>query len=158
MSTIIGQPNKVATDHDFVIPTSTCCWVFNVNTSRCKYESLRSRIVRQWPPQDRSRARISRAPSCFPISTPNSARRICTGTLLPCTFRLSICPLTRSPPLMRVALLIAACLAALCPPASGQTVFSRPYEPNQIALEAFVPELPNDDASGRSGTKASSAI
>ena len=36
---------------------------------------------------------------------------------------------------MRVALLIAACLAALCPPASGQTVFSRPYEPDQIAVE-----------------------
>ena len=52
---------------------------------------------------------------------------------------------------MRVVLLIVACLAALRPPASGQTVFSRPYQPNQIALEAFVPELPNDDASGRSG-------
>ena len=38
---------------------------------------------------------------------------------------------------MRVALLIAAGLAALHPPASGQTVFSRPYEPNQIAVEAI---------------------
>ena len=67
-------------------------------------------------------------------------------------------PLTRSPPLMRVALLIAAGLAALCPPASGQTVFSRPYEPNQIALEAFVPERPDASSFGSSGTKASSAI
>ena len=49
---------------------------------------------------------------------------------------------TRSPPLMRVALLIAVGLAALCPPASGQTVFSRPYEPNQIAVEAMVPGGP----------------
>ena len=39
---------------------------------------------------------------------------------------------------MRVALLIVAGLAALCPPASGQAVFSRPYEPNQIAVEAII--------------------
>ena len=52
---------------------------------------------------------------------------------------------------MRVALLIAACLAALCPPASGQTVFSRPYQPNQIAVEAIVPEVPNADPSFPSG-------
>ena len=52
---------------------------------------------------------------------------------------------------MRVALLIAACLAALCPPASGQTVFSRPYQPNQIAVEAIVPGVPNADPSFPSG-------
>ena len=40
MSTIIGQLGKVATDHDFVIPTATCCWISNVNISRCKYEYL----------------------------------------------------------------------------------------------------------------------
>jgi len=52
---------------------------------------------------------------------------------------------------MRVALLIAAGLAALCPPASGQTVFSRPYEPNQIAVEAIVPGGPHADPSFPSG-------
>ena len=51
MNTIIGRPNKVATDHDFFIPTSTCRWISNVNISRYKYESLHSRIVRQLPPQ-----------------------------------------------------------------------------------------------------------
>ncbi|MFB6273291.1 MAG: hypothetical protein ABEL51_10405, partial [Salinibacter sp.] len=52
---------------------------------------------------------------------------------------------------MRVVLLIAVLLGALCHPAVGQTVFSRPYEPNQIVVEAVVPELPNQDSSFPSG-------
>ena len=52
---------------------------------------------------------------------------------------------------MRVPFLIAILLGTLCTPAAGQTVFSRPYEPNQIALEALVPEFPNDDPSFPTG-------
>lgn len=48
---------------------------------------------------------------------------------------------------MRVALLIAALLGGLCTPALGQTIWSRPYQPNQIALEALVPERPNASTS-----------
>lgn len=51
---------------------------------------------------------------------------------------------------MRTFLLVFL-LGGLLAPAQAQTIWSRPYEPNQIALEAVVPELPNDDASGRSG-------
>ena len=36
-------------------------------------------------------------------------------------------------------------------PAQAQTIWSRPYQPNQIALEAVVPELPEDDASVATG-------
>ncbi|PSQ96515.1 MAG: hypothetical protein BRD53_03875, partial [Bacteroidetes bacterium SW_7_64_58] len=49
------------------------------------------------------------------------------------------------------SLLLAVLLGSVLAPVQAQTIWSRPYEPNQIALEAFVPELPNDDASGRSG-------
>lgn len=52
---------------------------------------------------------------------------------------------------MRVALLIAALLGGLCTPALGQTIWSRPYQPNQIALEAVVPERPNANTSVGSG-------
>lgn len=49
--------------------------------------------------------------------------------------------------IMRVALLIAVLFAGLCTPALGQTIWSRPYQPNQIALEALVPERPNANTS-----------
>ena len=49
------------------------------------------------------------------------------------------------------SLLLAVLLGSVLAPVQAQTIWSRPYEPNQIALEASVPELPNDDASGRSG-------
>lgn len=52
---------------------------------------------------------------------------------------------------MRTLLVLAILFGGLSTAAQAQTVWSRPYEPNQIAVEAFVPELPNDDASGRSG-------
>lgn len=52
---------------------------------------------------------------------------------------------------MRRLLLFAVLLGGLLPSAQAQTVWSRPYEPNQIALEALLPELPNDDATGLSG-------
>jgi hypothetical protein len=44
----------------------------------------------------------------------------------------------------------AALLGLLAFPAEGQTIWSRPYEPNQIAVEAIVPEAP-DGASVLSG-------
>ena len=46
-------------------------------------------------------------------------------------------------------LLSALLLGLLVFPASGQTIWSRPYEPNQIAVEAIVPDA--DDASVLSG-------
>lgn len=54
-------------------------------------------------------------------------------------------------PIMRVVFLLATLLGGLCTTAQAQTIWSRPYEPNQIALEAFVPEFPDDDASALSG-------
>jgi hypothetical protein len=47
-------------------------------------------------------------------------------------------------------LLSALLFGLLVLPASGQTIWSRPYEPNQIAVEAVVPDAP-DDASVLSG-------
>lgn len=53
---------------------------------------------------------------------------------------------------MRSILLFAALLTGtVAVPAQAQTIWSRPYEPNQIAVEVLVPDLPTDDASGRSG-------
>jgi len=52
---------------------------------------------------------------------------------------------------MRAALIITVLLGGLCAPAPAQTIWSRPYEPNQMAVEVFVPELPNDEASFPSG-------
>lgn len=52
---------------------------------------------------------------------------------------------------MRTLLLLASLLGVVCANAQAQTIWSRPYEPNQIALEAFVPELPDENTSGLSG-------
>jgi hypothetical protein len=52
---------------------------------------------------------------------------------------------------MRSLLLLAVLLGGLLAPAQAQTLWSQPYEPNQIALEALVPEFPNDDVSAWSG-------
>jgi hypothetical protein len=52
---------------------------------------------------------------------------------------------------MRTLLLLAVLFGGLYVPAQAQTIWSRPYEPNQIVLETLVPELPNDDASALSG-------
>lgn len=52
---------------------------------------------------------------------------------------------------MRTLLSLAFLFGSLVVPAQAQTIWSRPYEPNQIALEAMVPELPSEDASGQSG-------
>ncbi len=52
---------------------------------------------------------------------------------------------------MRSLLLLAVLLGSLIAPAQAQTLWSRPYEPNQIALEAIAPEFPNDDVSVWSG-------
>ena len=41
--------------------------------------------------------------------------------------------------------------SVLAAPAQAQTIWPRPYQPNRVALEAVVPELPDDDASGTSG-------
>lgn len=51
--------------------------------------------------------------------------------------------------LVLLTTVIAAGLLAA--PAPAQTIWSRPYQPNQIALEAVVPDLPDDDASVASG-------
>jgi hypothetical protein len=49
---------------------------------------------------------------------------------------------------MRLSFLpLAALLALLSAPAEAQTIWSRPYQPNQIALEALVPERPNANTS-----------
>lgn len=53
---------------------------------------------------------------------------------------------------MRSLVLIALLLGGLCAPTHAQTIWSRPYEPNQIALEAVIPEFPNEDASGSGAT------
>jgi hypothetical protein len=50
---------------------------------------------------------------------------------------------------MRLFVATAALLCLLSPPAQAQTLWSRPYEPNQIALEAIAPDA--DDASLMSG-------
>jgi hypothetical protein len=50
-----------------------------------------------------------------------------------------------------VLLISIAGASLLAVPAQGQTIWSRPYQPNQIALETFVPDLPEDDASLASG-------
>ncbi|WP_263786788.1 hypothetical protein [Salinibacter grassmerensis] len=50
-----------------------------------------------------------------------------------------------------VLLLSIAGAGVLAVPAQGQTIWSRPYQPNQVALEAIVPDLPADDASVASG-------
>ncbi|WP_263840950.1 hypothetical protein [Salinibacter sp.] len=50
-----------------------------------------------------------------------------------------------------VLLTAIAGMSVLAVPAQGQTIWSRPYQPNQIALEAIVPDLPADDASVASG-------
>ena len=52
---------------------------------------------------------------------------------------------------MRTLCLLVVLVAGLLAPAQAQTVWSRPYEPNQIVLEGLLPELPNDDATGLSG-------
>lgn len=39
------------------------------------------------------------------------------------------------------AVLIALLLSIICLPASGQTLWSRPYQPNQIAVETIVPDV-----------------
>lgn len=52
---------------------------------------------------------------------------------------------------MRTLLLLAALLGGLHAPAQAQTVWSRPYEPNQIAVETIIPEFPNDEVSFWSG-------
>lgn len=52
---------------------------------------------------------------------------------------------------MRSLLLFTALLGGLISPTQAQTVWSRPYQPNQIALEAALPEIPDDDASALSG-------
>lgn len=53
---------------------------------------------------------------------------------------------------MRSILLVAVLLTgAFAVPAQAQTVWSRPYEPNQIAVEGVVPERPNNNTSGLSG-------
>lgn len=54
----------------------------------------------------------------------------------------------RELPLLLISIVAASLLAA---PAQAQTIWSRPYQPNQIALEAIVPDLPEDDASIWSG-------
>ncbi|WP_103026614.1 hypothetical protein [Salinibacter altiplanensis] len=50
-----------------------------------------------------------------------------------------------------VLLISIAGMGVLAVPAQAQTIWSRPYQPNQIALEAVVPDLPADDASAASG-------
>lgn len=52
---------------------------------------------------------------------------------------------------MRRLLLLAVLLGGLSVPAQAQTIWSRPYEPNQIAVEAIVPEFPKDNVSFWSG-------
>ncbi|MFB6278879.1 MAG: hypothetical protein ABEK75_05200, partial [Salinibacter sp.] len=52
---------------------------------------------------------------------------------------------------MRAALLTAILLGALCAPAPAQTIWSRPYQPNQIAVETLVPERPAATTSVGSG-------
>jgi hypothetical protein len=52
---------------------------------------------------------------------------------------------------MRIAFLIAALFGGLCTSALGQTIWSRPYQPNQIAVEALVPERPTANTSVGSG-------
>lgn len=52
---------------------------------------------------------------------------------------------------MRAALLTAILLGGLCAPAQAQTIWSRPYQPNQIALETLVPERPTTNTSVGSG-------
>ena len=52
---------------------------------------------------------------------------------------------------MRSLLLSAVLLGGLLAPAQAQTVLSRPYEPNQIAVEAIIPEFPSDGVSFWSG-------
>lgn len=49
---------------------------------------------------------------------------------------------------MRVLLSILL-LSVFCLPTNGQTLFSRPYEPNQVSIESIVPDA--DDASGLTG-------
>lgn len=45
-----------------------------------------------------------------------------------------------------------ALLVLLCTPAQAQTIWSRPYQPNQIAVETVVPERPNANTSVGSGS------
>ncbi len=52
---------------------------------------------------------------------------------------------------MRSPLLFVALLMGLCAPAQAQTIWSRPYQPNQIAVEALVPEIPDGNPSFPSG-------
>lgn len=52
---------------------------------------------------------------------------------------------------MRRLLLLAVLLGGLSVPAQAQTIWSRPYEPNQIAVEAIIPEFPNEEPSFWSG-------
>lgn len=55
---------------------------------------------------------------------------------------------------MRDLLLVLISVAVAgfgAPPAQAQTIWSRPYQPNQIAVEAVVPDLPANDASVWSG-------
>jgi len=52
---------------------------------------------------------------------------------------------------MRTFLSVTALLLGLSVPAQAQTLWSRPYEPNQIAVEAIVPEFPNEEVSFWSG-------
>ncbi len=48
-------------------------------------------------------------------------------------------------------LLLGILLGSLCAPVQAQTVWSRPYEPNQITIEALAPELPGEDPAFPSG-------
>jgi len=52
---------------------------------------------------------------------------------------------------MRSLLLSAVLLGGLLAPAQAQTVLSRPYEPNQIAVETIIPEFTDDEVSFWSG-------
>ena len=53
---------------------------------------------------------------------------------------------------MRFFLLpLAPLLLLLGPPAEAQTIWSRPYQPNQIAVEALIPERPEANTSVGSG-------
>lgn len=51
---------------------------------------------------------------------------------------------------MRTFLLFVVC-CLLTWPADGQTIWSRPYEPGQIAVEAMMPDLSDTEASAPSG-------